>query len=99
MAFIGRERELAVLNRMYRTNGFQMLVLYGRRRIGKTTLLNEFARDKDPIFYTGIESKDDENLRELGNAVFSHFSNGTGAVQFRSYSDLFGLYDGLRKSI
>ncbi len=52
MAFIGRERELAVLNRMYRTNGFQMLVLYGRRRIGKTTLLNEFARDKDPIFYT-----------------------------------------------
>lgn len=88
MAFIGRERELAVLNRMYRTNGFQMLVLYGRRRIGKTTLLNEFARDKDPIFYTGIESKDDENLRELGNVVFSHFSNGTGAVQFRSYSDL-----------
>lgn len=40
--FVGREKELADLNEMYSQNKFQLFVLYGRRRVGKTTLLNEF---------------------------------------------------------
>lgn len=88
MRFIGREKELNTLERMYNTDGFQMLVLYGRRRVGKTTLLSKFSEGKNPIFYTGIESKDDENLRELGSTVFSHFNSGNVGVDFRSYSDI-----------
>ena len=42
--FIGREKELADLNGMYAQRSFQMFVLYGRRRVGKTTLLNEFCK-------------------------------------------------------
>ena len=88
MRFIGRERELLTLEKMYEKNSFQMLVLYGRRRIGKTTLLGRFSEGKDPIFYTGIESKDSENLIELGNTVFSHFNPGAVPVGFRSFSDV-----------
>lgn len=88
MRFIGRQRELDALERMYNKDDFQMLVMYGRRRVGKTTLLGRFSEGKNPIFYTGIESKDDENLRELGNTAFAYFNPGTAGVDFRSYADV-----------
>ncbi len=90
MRFIGRKKELAVLERMYQSSGFEMLIMYGRRRVGKTTLLGEFSKGKHPLFYTGIESKDDENLHELGSTVFSHYDPGNEGVRFRSYADVFG---------
>ena len=49
--FIGREKELADLEELYLQERFQLFVLYGRRRVGKTTLLNEFCKNKDTIFY------------------------------------------------
>ena len=60
--FIGREKELRDLNRLYERNSFQLYVLYGRRRIGKTTLLKEFCRDKNAIFYSAEQSSVKINL-------------------------------------
>ena len=37
--FIGREEELAVLEQTYHKPGFQMTILYGRRRVGKSILI------------------------------------------------------------
>ena len=37
--FIGRERELAYLKEFYDKDGIGMTVIYGRRRIGKSTLI------------------------------------------------------------
>jgi len=48
--FVGRERELNLLNKLYHKNNFQMVVMYGRRRIGKTTLIKKFIEDKPAIF-------------------------------------------------
>ena len=45
--FIGRETELADLNDMYNQNKFQLFVLYGRRRVGKTTLINHILNNQD----------------------------------------------------
>jgi len=42
--FRGRVSELRSLQRKYDLDNFQMIVLYGRRRIGKTELMNEFMR-------------------------------------------------------
>lgn len=53
--FIGREKELADLEELYLQDKFQLFVLYGRRRVGKTTLLNEFCKNKNAIFYSGAE--------------------------------------------
>ena len=88
MKFIGREQELNTLEDMYQKSGFQMLVMYGRRRVGKTTLLSKFSDGKNALFYTGIESKDDENLREFGSTVFSYFNPGSAGIDFRSYTDV-----------
>ena len=54
--FIGKEKELNDLNTLYRQDKFQLFVLYGRRRVGKTTLLNEFCKGKDAIFYSAEQS-------------------------------------------
>ena len=40
--FIGRKEELVSLQELYNKKGFQMAVLFGRRRVGKTTLINKF---------------------------------------------------------
>ena len=60
--FIGRENELADLNDMYNQNKFQLFVLYGRRRVGKTTLINLLLR-----FYELNDGKiliDDIDIKE-----------------------------------
>ncbi len=71
--FIGREKELRDLNRLYERNSFQLYVLYGRRRIGKTTLLKEFCRDKKAIFYSAEQSSVKINLDKFSALVFEHY--------------------------
>ena len=43
--FIGRERELSLLRKRYKSSAFELVGIYGRRRVGKTSLINEFVRD------------------------------------------------------
>lgn len=38
--FIGRKRELATLDKLYKSGKFEFAVIYGRRRVGKTALIN-----------------------------------------------------------
>lgn len=48
--FIGRERELASLKEFYDEDGIGMTVIYGRRHVGKSTLIAEFVKDKKLYF-------------------------------------------------
>ncbi|XCP83998.1 ATP-binding protein [Roseburia hominis] len=75
--FVGREKELENLNAMYLDDHFQMLVLYGRRRVGKTTLLNEFCKDKSSIFYSAEQSTNKLNLEKFSALVFGHYGETT----------------------
>ena len=54
---IGRTSDLENLCKPYKSGKFELAVVYGRRRVGKTTLINEFVKDKEPVFYTEIEGK------------------------------------------
>lgn len=49
--FVGREQELASLEEFYAKDGIGMTVIYGRRRIGKSTLITEFVKDKNCFLY------------------------------------------------
>lgn len=48
--FVDRKKELEFLHRMYTTPGFQFIIIHGRRRVGKTVLLEEFCSDKRHIY-------------------------------------------------
>ena len=41
--FVAREHELQVLEKLFTSDSFEMVVLYGRRRVGKTALIDEFV--------------------------------------------------------
>ncbi|MBU1878683.1 MAG: ATP-binding protein [Chloroflexi bacterium] len=49
--FLDREKELAFLEREYRAAGGRFVVIYGRRRVGKSRLITEFIRDKPHFYY------------------------------------------------
>ncbi len=67
--FAGRKKELKKLESMYAASDFQFAVLYGRRRVGKTTLIAEFIKNKQAISYISIEGTMKENLDGLSHAV------------------------------
>ncbi len=77
--FVGRERELKSLQELYEKSGFSMSVIYGRRRIGKSTLITEFIKDKKAIFYTATKVGKERNLELFSKqaivALDSEFQN------------------------
>lgn len=73
--FIGRERELDALNKLYKSNKFEFAVIYGRRRVGKTALINEFIGDKKAIYFMGVESNAKQNLENFSKSIME-FASG-----------------------
>ncbi|GHV80570.1 ATPase AAA [Spirochaetia bacterium] len=73
---IGRERELGHLKERYDRGGFQFIVMYGRRRVGKTTIISEFIKDKPAIFFAAQEYDDTTALKLFSERVFDHFGIG-----------------------
>ena len=70
---IGRQSECSALERMFSSDGFQFLVMYGRRRVGKTTILQEFAKRHACIFFPAQEKNDALNLRDFSQTVQEYF--------------------------
>ena len=69
--FIGRKRELATLKKLYNTGAFQLPVIYGRRRVGKTSLISRFSAKLPTIFFTAVEDNAYANLRNLSRECFA----------------------------
>lgn len=69
--FIGRDREINTLQELYEKDGFGMSVIYGRRRIGKSTLIVEFVKDKKSIFYTATKVGKEKNLELFSKQVLA----------------------------
>lgn len=69
--FFGRERELEELTSLYQADKFQCVIMYGRRRVGKTTLITEFIKNKDAAYFVGQETNAKENLESISGSIFS----------------------------
>ena len=59
--FVDRQQEMETLQSEYERNGSALVVLYGRRRVGKTTLISEFIRDKNALFFLASEESEAQN--------------------------------------
>ncbi|WP_288557330.1 ATP-binding protein [uncultured Lactobacillus sp.] len=88
--FVGRHQELEQLNQAYQENDFQFTVIYGRRRIGKTSLINEFLKDKKAIYYVALEENAEDNLKRFSDAIsiFKNTDQG-GKEKFADFEECF----------
>lgn len=87
--FIGRKRELEELTELYKKESFQLFILYGKRRVGKTTLLNEFCKSRQSIFYAAEQTNNKLNLDKFSVSIFEHYGE-TNLENFATWEKAFG---------
>ena len=86
--FYCRESELHTMNRRYEKGRFECIVIYGRRRVGKTALINEFCKGKPTVYFSALSASSQENLEALSKAIYSCKNpDSTAAPTYRSYED------------
>ncbi|MDD6728711.1 MAG: ATP-binding protein [Eubacteriales bacterium] len=83
--FIGRENELNTLNKLYNSDKFEFAVIYGRRRVGKTALINEFVKGKDTMFFTGVETNAKQNLDNFSRCIMEYNTGLTAGASFNNF--------------
>jgi AAA+ ATPase superfamily predicted ATPase len=83
--FIGRENELNFLENKYLSQGGQLIVMYGRRRVGKTETLRKFCEGKSHVFYSCTECTDEQQLKAFSSRML--MANVPAAKYVREFSD------------
>ncbi|ACR79213.1 MULTISPECIES: ATP-binding protein [Kosmotoga] len=87
--FIGRRMELEKLDRLWKKGNFQLVVVYGRRRVGKTTLLKKFSEGKNSIFFVCDEVNEKVMLDSFSKFVLEHFGLSETIAPFESWEKVF----------
>jgi uncharacterized protein len=87
MAFINREAELDQLHAWWASPGAGIGVLWGRRRVGKTALLQHFATDLPAIFHTGASRPVEAELAGLSRAAAPLLGSSGRDLEARPFVD------------
>lgn len=94
--FYCREEELRTMNNRYKKGHFECVVIYGRRRVGKTALINEFCKGKPTVYFSALNASSQENLEALSKAIYTcQNSDSTSAPTYRSYEDALEAITGM----
>ena len=94
--FYCREEELRTMNNRYKKDRFEFVVIYGRRRVGKTALINEFCKGKPTVYFSALNASSQENLEALSKAIYTcQNSDSTSAPTYRSYEDALEAITGM----
>jgi AAA+ ATPase superfamily predicted ATPase len=73
LPFFNREQELQFLEHKYRENGAQLIVIYGKRRVGKTELAKQFFHDKPHLYFLADKLPESVQLTDLARKAGEHF--------------------------
>ena len=93
MEFIGRTKELSDLEQEY-NNSHSFVVIYGRRRIGKTALIQEFIKDKPALYFLATEESEPQSMKRFA-LTLSQFANQEfiAKANFEDWIELFNNSD------
>ncbi|MCY3000880.1 MAG: ATP-binding protein [Planctomycetota bacterium] len=90
--FLGRERELAFLNELADSGRPELFVLYGRRRVGKTELLQQFCSGRKSVYFLAAQVRDRDNLRTFRQTIAGELGDTlAGDVDFPDWSSALGF--------
>ncbi|MEX0992989.1 MAG: ATP-binding protein [Solirubrobacterales bacterium] len=87
MRFVNRERELEALDRWWARRGSSLAVLWGRRRVGKTALIQRFAEQRKTIFHTASGRPAADELRSLSSSAAPLLPAGIRDISERPLAD------------
>ena len=73
--FIDRKNEIEFFNKEYEKQESSLIILYGRRRIGKTSLIKEFGKNKDMIYFLATEESEKQNIESFQKLVSENMKN------------------------
>ena len=89
MNFLGREKEILVLEKEYaRDGGF--VVIYGRRRIGKTTLIKQFIKSKTAFYFLATKEVESQSMKRFAGVIAR--TTGNSVLQKAAFSDWLDLF-------
>ncbi len=91
--FVGRKKEMERLEKLCSRSKFDLCAIYGRRRVGKTTLINEFCKGKHAISYLATKESKDIQLRVLVSLMHTTLCPDDPMPSFSDFSSVFSYYD------
>ncbi len=90
--FIGREREQAVLDEFYASGKPELYVLWGRRRVGKTELLQQFCQGRRAIYFLAAQVRERDNLRAFRDALRESLGDALATgIEFPDWTTALGF--------
>lgn len=75
MNFINRDTELGFLNNKWREGKANFIIIYGKRRVGKTALIKQFIKDKPAVYFLADKRSALEQMKELGRIMGGFFND------------------------
>jgi AAA+ ATPase superfamily predicted ATPase len=95
LIFVNRDEELKILQKLYAEDAFQFVAVYGRRRIGKTRLIQEFIRNRPAIYFLADSLSESEQLKNLGREIGEYFQDRI--LKERGFADWYQFFQYLQE--
>ena len=92
--FIGRKKELKLLEELYNSQKFEMLIIRGRIKVGKSYLLNHFSKkyQNNTVFFTADKSAEKSNVKSFCEELNNVLKFGTFLNSFETWKDVFSFF-------
>lgn len=89
--FYGRQKELQLLDSLYNSKKFEMLILHGRRRVGKSYLLSHFAAQhmENVVYFTGDKSSEKTNVQNFCQELNTVLKAGDYLNSFETWNNVY----------
>ena len=89
--FINRENELDFLRKAYDSERAELIIIYGRRRIGKTELAKKSVEDRMHIYFFAEETLNEKNLQDFRKIVAKYLGNPLIEKSVLNWEEVFAL--------
>jgi len=90
MIFVNRKKELKALNDWWRVKLPQLIIIYGKRRVGKTELIKQFIKDKPAVYFLADKVGEKDNLKALSKSIGSFLKDSL--LEKNGFGDWYDLF-------